>query len=62
MAKAKVTFLPKADFDRFQFHTGDGKEVVVDENGYATNDPVLIAYLDEQPAVKRAKSDDGKDS
>lgn len=55
---AKVTFVSVAADGRFQFHTGDGAEQVVDKDGYTTDDPHAIAYLDECPFVKRAKAKD----
>lgn len=39
---------------RFQFHAPDGSEIVVDSGRYETDDPGVIAYLDECPFVQRA--------
>jgi hypothetical protein len=54
---AKVKFTTVDPDGRLQFHRPeDASEVVVDAKGYATDDPIEIAYLDTHPAVKRAKS------
>lgn len=50
---SSVTFVPADPTGRFQFHANDGAEIVV-EQPFTTDDPSLIAYLDDSPAVKRA--------
>lgn len=36
---------------RYVFHESDGQEVVVDSDGFTTDDPVLIHHLDGCPFV-----------
>lgn len=51
-----VTYQPVAADVRFQFHGADGAEILVDhEHPLTTDDPGLIAWLDQVDHVKRAK-------
>lgn len=50
---AAITFVPVEADGRFQFHSADGSETVVDASGFETDDPTAIAFLDATPSVQR---------
>lgn len=54
----KAKFIAADPTGRFQFHSADGTEVVVDSSGFTTDDPVLVAFLDNTASVKRASKKD----
>ncbi len=52
----KASFLHAEESGRFQFHTADGRAVIVHgDKPLVTSDPAMIAFLDAQPGVKRVE-------
>lgn len=52
---SKVAFTHVDPTGRFTFHAPDGTEITVADR-FETDDPGLVAYLDQVPFVKRSKA------